>query len=618
MIPPCPKCGFVANKPGARFCVKCGAQISGPTEQLPSGQPPSPPPATPPPATPAPPPTPPTMVPCSHCGTPNRQGARFCKQCRQPLPQATMPGVTPPPAPPPPPPRPIQPTPQMPAPVVAPVTPPPYTPPAPVVAPVPPAPAPRPRSPVMGVLGLIALTLCLCVSLAGILAVDATRVTPVPTINVALLTPSATPTVPPPPTPVPAPTIVPTPTPNPPYPVVSMQITPKNGRFGFMTKEGDPNNPNDDNKPLTFRIEKSTLVPDGHTNNTRVQVDDKTPLFGDPQSGFVISPTLNAEGSRMLAVWQFNRVVFTQTVFVAQSSSTNRLDAFRIQYDAENRDTVAHSVGVRLMIDTLIGDNDGVPFNVPSRGTGVITSPLDLRGSDIPDYVQVYELPENPDAGVKVQITLKGGDATPPDRFVIAPWCNKDAGWNFLDDVGGLANRTLHQCGDAGKQDDKLDSAVGIYFDAKPLAPGEMRRWTTFYGLGMITYTDPTSALAIALGQHRVTVGDQFWVTALVRNPKAGQRVRIDLPPELERVRNDVEQVVPQVGAALTQVSWLVQAKQPKTGAEIKVTLSLVGATPTMTMQTERVTIIPAPVPTPTPTRTRAPCTPSPTNPVCP
>lgn len=392
-----------------------------------------------------------------------------------------------------------------------------------------------------------------------------------------------------------------------------MQLAPKNGRFGFMTKQGDPGNPNDDNKPLTFRVEKSTLVPDGHTNNTRVQVDDKTPLFGDPPGSFVISPTLNADGSRMSAVWQFNRVVFSQTVQIAQNNSNYRLDTFRIQYDAENRDTISHTVGLRWMIDTLIGDNDGVPFGVASQGTGLITTPLDLRGSDIPDFVKVYENPDLANLGVIVQITLKAGDATPPDRFVIAPWCDENAGWDFLQEVGGVGNKTLHQCGDAGKKEDKLDSAVGIYFDAKPLAPGETRRWIMLYGLGAITHTDITSTLALSLSQRQYRVGDQFWVTALVQKPQAGQRVRIELPPELERVRNDAEQPVPQINVPMTQVSWLVQAKQPKTDAEIKVTLS-----PGGTAQTERVTIIVVPTPTPTRTRTPVPCTPSVTNPVCP
>ena len=526
-------------------------------------------------------------------------------KCRQPLAQATVPGITPP-VPPPIPPRPPQPAPPAPPPIVAP--------PAPVVPPVPPVPATR-RPSAASVLGLLALTLCLCISLAGILVVDLSRITPTPTLNVALLTPSATPTVPPSPTPVPVPTIVPTPTPNPPYPVVSMQIT-KDGRFGFMTRQGDPNNPADDNKPLTFRIEHSTLVPNGQTNNTRVQVDDKTPLFGDASGTFIVPPVLSADSSQMSAVWQFNRVIFTQTVQVVPSASTYRLDTFRIEYEAENRDTVTHTVGVRLMIDTLIGDNDGVPFLVPGR-TDLVTAPLDVRGSNIPNYVQVYENPDKANPGTIIQMTLRGGDATAPDRFVIAPWCEANAGWDFLQEVGGLTNKTLHQCGDAGKKEDKLDSAVGIYFDAKPLAPGDTRRWTTFYGLGAISRTEITSTLALVLGQRQVRVGDQFWVTALIRQPKLGQRVKIVLPPELERLQGDVEQTVPRTDVALTQVSWLLQAKQPKTEVEIRVTLSSAG-TPSGgdIAQTERVTILA--LPTPTPTRTRVPCTPSVTNPVCP
>jgi hypothetical protein len=473
---------------------------------------------------------------------------------------------------------------------------------------VPPPPPPPKKFPAMALVGLIAMTLCLCVTLAGIGYVDTTRVG-TPTLVAGPATPVVTPTDPPTPTPAPVPTIIPTPTANPPHPVVAMHIFTTTGRFGFQTTEGDPAKSNDNNKPLTFRQERTTQLPNGRTSNTRVQVDTRTPLFGEGEGRFVRAPALNPVGTEMTAVWEFNRVAFTQTVQIVQSTSTWRFDTFRVEYTAENRDAITHTVGLRWMIDTLIGDNDGVPFLVPGR-PGLIATPLDLRGADIPNYVHVYENQDIANPGVVVQITLSGGDATAPDRFVIAPWCDDNAGWDFLQEVGGAAIGTMRQCGNTGKGENKLDSAVGIYYDAKSLAPGEARRYTTFYGLGEISRPELTSTLALALSQRQARVGEKFYITALVQNPKAGQRVKIELPPELQRISGDEEQAVPQVGVPLTQVSWMVQALRARTNAPITITLSSGGS------QTDQITLI-AP-PTPTPTRTRPPCTPSVTNPVCP
>ncbi len=599
---PCPVCGTV-NRPGARFCGRCKTALTNAPQSPPAppNQPPKPaappaqtqatPPPTPPaqPTQPVAPPTPPTpQTLCPNCGKPNRAAAKRCAHCGKPM--ATM--QVPPPAPMP---RPIapQPVPQAPA----------------QPAPMPPAPK-RGNAAVMPIVLLICLIVALCASLSGIFVVENNQPTATATLDLASGAPTATFTPPPSPTAAPIAANTPTATPNPPFPVVSMKIT-SDGRFGLMTTIGDPNNPKDDNKPLTFRPEKSTDLPNGSTNNTRISIDGKTPLYGGKDGTFIQPPKLTDSDSRMSAVWQFEKIVITQTVDVVLSASTHRLDTFKITYTAENRDTLTHTVGARLMIDTLIGSNDGVPFVVPGR-TGLITTPLDLRAGEIPNFVQVYENADLANPGVTLQLTLTGGDATPPDRFVIAPWCNENAGWDFFAEEGGMANHTLHQCGDLGKgaKDDKLDSAVGIFFDPKLLRAGETREWTTFYGLGAVKKETAASALSLAKPPDRVRVGEEFWIVALVQNPQAGQKVKLSLPPELQLTQNPVEQTITP-GAPLTQVSWRVRA----VGIGNAVTL-VVELTPGAQKESVPISVVAPPTPTLAPTP--KPCATSITKPTCP
>ena len=514
----------------------------------------------------------------------NRQGAKRCATCGKPLPAATK------------------------------VTPSPSQPPAPIQMPVPPqsiaaVPPPRAGVSVFAVALLACLFISLCGGLSGVALFE--KNIPMPTVVVFVTAqPTATFTPPPPPPTVTAIALTPTPTANPPYPVVTMKIT-QDGRFGFATLQGDPNNPNDDNKPLTFRQEHTNDPANGETNNTRIWIDGKTPLYGDNREGrFIQAPVLTDNGSKMSAVWQTGNIVITESVQVVLSTSTHRFDTFQITYVAENRDTISHTVGMRLMIDTLIGNNDGVPFNVPGRG--MITAPLDLRGADIPNFVQVYENQDLSNPGVIVQMTLTGGGATTPDRFVLGPWCmpnNRDSAWDFVEQVGGFALKDFHQC---GKPNGKLDSAVGIYFDGKPLAPSESRQWTTFYGLGGVQRETVTSALSLVKPPDRVQVGEEFWISALVQNPQAGQKVKLTLPAQLQLTQNAEEQAVP-TGATLTQVSWRVRAVSIGNNLVIGVALS-----PGSDKASAQINVFAPPTPTPTVAVSPTPCATTVLNPTCP
>lgn len=592
MATPCPRCGTV-NQPTARFCKSCGLTLSSVTDPITAPKPAQPPQATP---------TPPNAtVRCPNCGTQNRSTAHFCSNCRASLTQPVTPpvGNPPPPA----------------------ATPPLPSPNAPLAGGATTIRLPATQPPKVGFrwlaiipLAVLLLLLCgLCSSLYGVYYLDSTRPTPTLVAVVSTETPqptetpespTATFTPPPPPTTVEPPTRTPTATANPPFPVADIRMT-GDGRFGFTTTEGDPANPNDNNKPLTYRKERQFMqadetpeAADGRTNNTRVSVDGATPLFGEENVGTWVTRSTSGGGpSQVTATWDYQNIRFTQTVGVVLSPAQNRFDTFRISYTAENLDTAPHQVGVRVMLDTLIGDNDGVPFNVPGD-SGLTRAPRDLTGSEIPDFIEVYENDDLTDPGVIVRLTLKGGDATTPDRVLLASWCAANVSWDYLQEVGGLGD-SFHQCGDKTR---KLDSSVGIFWTPTTLGPGETRTWTTYYGLGKITTVSNTGTSAISLSELRkqYAIGEEFWISALVQNPQPGQSVRIALPPELQLMEGAAEQTITETQETLTQLSWRVKAIAPTLVAEIHMTLL-----PENQDQTIQTTIVE--IPTATPTATRSP-----------
>lgn len=190
----CPKCGF-ENRPGARFCKQCGQPLEIPT------------------------PSPPAEMICPQCGTPNKPGARFCARCGAPL-APSAPSPTPPAAPPPaygPPTIPAaQPPYGPPTPPPAPAAQPPYgppfpTPPAPTVPPPAPPPEVEPARRAPRWLWIVLpIVLVLCIATMAGLGYLAYRQGKLP-----FLQPSPTPTAEPTPAATPAPETTETPPPTP-------------------------------------------------------------------------------------------------------------------------------------------------------------------------------------------------------------------------------------------------------------------------------------------------------------------------------------------------------------------------------------------------------------------
>jgi hypothetical protein len=382
--------------------------------------------------------------------------------------------------------------------------------------------------------------------------------------------------------------VVPTPIPITPPPTSTPAIAPidpalavvelnfsEDGRFGLVSLSGDPTTPLDDNKQLTYD-------PRGGTNSTRLWIDSATPNFGAPDAaaGAELAEGPAWVGNVMRTLWAQDGVSALQEVAYTNGSNTGRADTIRIAYFLTNTTPLTKTIGLRLMIDTLIGGNDGVPFVVPGR-TGVTDVAVELRDGDIPDFIQALEETDLANPGVIVNLTLRGADATPPDRVVISGWCGADMPWEYLDIVGG-PDQPLTRC---GQPDGERDSAVGLYFESQPLAPGATREIVQYYGLGAISSAGQEGARLALSFNRSVRQGDLVWITALATGPQAGESVRLELPPQLELVEGFPGEQPLLAEGDFTQVSWQARALEPTDLALVTVTLLPEGVAETQTIQ---------------------------------
>jgi hypothetical protein len=295
-------------------------------------------------------------------------------------------------------------------------------------------------------------------------------------------------------------------------------------RFG-ITARFDPAG-----RPLNKRI---TFSDNGGTSNTRIRVNGGEGEFGEPsgrwaaravalkddpvrQSRNGTISVLGIGAGPQIRISQIVEIVPSKQPVMTANGQRRVFDTVLCRYIIENKDRRAHSVGLRVQVDTLIGFNDGVPFTVPGL-PGLVDRMADFRTPrEVPEFIQALEVPNLLNPGTVAHMTLKlGGRMEPPDRVSLTHWAGSGAPWEVaMRDMGG-------------------DSAVIIYWNEKVLKPGQRREFGYAYGLGRVDAGEGGGRLAITLsGSYEP--GQMFTVTAYVNNPVPGQTLKLETPRGLE------------------------------------------------------------------------------------
>ena len=111
------------------------------------------------------------------------------------------------------------------------------------------------------------------------------------------------------------------------------------------------------------------------------------------------------------------------------------------------------------------------------------------------------------------------------------------------------------------KKDVEPDSCVFLYWDYRMMPPGDKRKMGYTYGLGRISIQGEGHKLGLTVGGS-LRPGREFTVTAYVKDPAKGQKVKLIVPPELSLVEGQsAEQTVDVApGQDYNQVSWRVRS----------------------------------------------------------
>jgi hypothetical protein len=338
-------------------------------------------------------------------------------------------------------------------------------------------------------------------------------------------------------------------------------------RFGLYVKETG--------KRLTFSQPDRGLW----TNNCVVQIDGESRIFGDsgwhlpdgkmtfvrPGKWAVRSEEAKGlrQGTRSVWEWEDRGIKVTQTVGLVPNLQSRAFDTCRVHYKIENTGDTSRRVGLRFLLDTFIGDNDGVPFLIPGQKQLCSTTTDFIHTEDIPDFIQACEKEGN-DRGTVAHIGLRLDEPKldPPTRVTLGAYPNPELSKFFRGDnrfrqemtewdVPVVPIKTLAS---------NPDSAVVIYWEAKDLLPGKSREMAFTYGLGQVA---GKSDLALTAGGSFVP-GGEFTLTAYVKDPKRGQTVTLALPEGFSLVSGEKEMNVPPLprdgSTRVSPVTWKIKA----------------------------------------------------------
>jgi hypothetical protein len=236
-------------------------------------------------------------------------------------------------------------------------------------------------------------------------------------------------------------------------------------------------------------------------------------------------------------------VEVVQQLRIVEGMHTGEWDTVQIQYWLTNRTTRSREVGIRIMLDTYIGNNDGVPFIVPGRD-GLVDRQLVVDRPQMPEFIQALERPDFIQPGLVVSLTLRGNDSIPPDRLVLSRWPGSGAEWDYvIADIGH-------------------DSAVGLYYRPHALAPGERRPVILHYGLGGLSSASSGNTRLALILPKVLPVGQEGTVVVLVRDPQPGQQVSLTVQPPLALAYGQTPLKPVRCGgpASYCELAWRVQA----------------------------------------------------------
>jgi hypothetical protein len=317
---------------------------------------------------------------------------------------------------------------------------------------------------------------------------------------------------------------------------------------------------------------KLTFHEQGATNNTVLRINGQERMFGHAPGRWKLrsaplgrGPWGTRDGKR--SVWIYDeQIEVAQIVEVVPGDAIEstpgkyqrQLDTCLVRYEIKNCGAAEQTIGLRVLLDTMIGRNDGVPFVIPGDAILCDTCRALNEPESVPDFLFALESPNLQNPGIVTQLGLRiGPPIEQPSRVLLTHWPDRRLGGGERMQGWEIPLVSMRQF---------QDSAVALYWNEKPLRPGETREVGFRFGLGRLSAT-PSAALGLTVHGNLHADG-RFTVVALVNNPQRGQSLTLSLEDGLTlESGSSLTQTLGPIPAGTTSqsrpVTWRLVAQRP-------------------------------------------------------
>ena len=252
-----------------------------------------------------------------------------------------------------------------------------------------------------------------------------------------------------------------------------------NGGYAITTREGDITKKTDNDKALLHSGEAY----DSSFTTFQVGGDKGEEFIFGNHYLFSEPVRTTADGDGITSTYSVGSLLVTQRIELVNNASSEQLGTAQILYTVENLSDKEQAVKSRLLMDTMLGEQD---YGLYEAGNGylgdgfqgyVTETMLDggEEGSRIPaDYFVQNSMAESTIAAFGVNSTLK---TEKPYRMIFAHWANlASTPFDYAPDSGLNFTNSFNEWKTA-------DSAVALYYDLGILAAGEKKTFSTYYGV---------------------------------------------------------------------------------------------------------------------------------------
>lgn len=256
----------------------------------------------------------------------------------------------------------------------------------------------------------------------------------------------------------------------------------------------------EDNGDIYLETKDGVRLLFGGTNMEAIKIDNE--IYSVYHSDFKHT---KLNDSTIVSTAIINGIEVKRTLSIVKGATTDSFNTIKFSYNLKNTTDKSTNISYKLMLDTLINENDYAPFSIP--GHGQFDTGKNLYGSQVPNYWFAYDDLENPTVVTKG--TLSG---TKPSRITFGSW---------IDIIDSYMDWDLK----ATEGEPNNDSCVMMDWNNNTINPGKSFSFSTAYGLDNLNVeVDPELTLSllgnetIELIENENCLFDPYTASAILKN----------------------------------------------------------------------------------------------------